>query len=269
MPFARVNGTMLYYRESGEGRLALFVHGFPLDHTVWLDQLLGLGHVRRCVAVDLRGFGRSEPITDENLSMEIMADDLAALIEALGESDADIVGISMGGYVAMALWALRPEMVRSLTLLDTKATADSMEARASREALIAQVLEHGRVHVANTLGPALVGPEASVSVRARLRSMIEGTRYETMVAALEGMRDRPDRTATLRTLNVPSLVVGGEHDRLTPPAEIRGLAEIIPGARSAIVRGAGHLPPLERPDKVNESIIELFEGRKVVWWKGE
>jgi pimeloyl-ACP methyl ester carboxylesterase len=259
---------MLYYRESGEGRLALFIHGFPLDHTVWLDQLAGLGHVRRCVAVDLRGFGRSEPITDENLSMEIMADDLAALIQALGEQDADIVGISMGGYVAMALWELRPEMVRSLTLLDTRAEGDSPQARASREALISQVLEHGRVQVANTLGPALVGPDASASVRARLRSMIEGTRYETMVAALEGMRDRADRTGSLKALSVPALVVGGEHDTLTPPKEIHRLAEIIPGARSTIVRGAGHLPPLERPDKVNESIIELFEGRKVVWWRG-
>ena len=267
MPFARVNGTMLYYRESGEGRLAVFIHGFPLDHTVWLDQLAGLGHVRRCVAVDLRGFGRSEPITDESLSMEMMADDVASLITALGEENADIIGISMGGYVAMALWELRPAMVRSLTLLDTRSTADSPQARAARERTIEQVLEHGRTHLAGTLVPSMLGPEASPSVRARLRSMIEGTRYETMVAALEGMRDRPDRTAALKTLDVPALVVGGEHDPITPPAEIRQLADAIPGARSLVVRGAGHLPPLERSDKVNESIIELFEGRKVVWWR--
>ncbi|MDX1691251.1 MAG: alpha/beta fold hydrolase [Acidimicrobiia bacterium] len=267
MPFARVNGTMLYYRETGEGRLAVFLHGFPLDHTVWLDQLTGLGHVRRCVAVDLRGFGRSEPITDDSLSMEMMADDVAALITALGEDSADIVGVSMGGYVAMALLALRPEMVRSLTLLDTRAKADDAEARASRERLIQQVLERGRVHLAGNLVPSLLGPEASSHVRARLRSMIEGTRYETMVAALEGMRDRPDRTDDLRSVAVPSLVLGGEHDTITPPGEIAGLAEAIPGARSMVVRGAGHLPPMERPDRVNESIIELFEGRKVVWWK--
>ena len=114
MPFARVNGTMLYYREAGEGRLALFVHGFPLDHSVWLDQLAGLGHVRRCVAVDLRGFGRSDPITETSLSMEVMADDVAGLIDALGADQADIVGISMGGYVALALWELRPELVRDV-----------------------------------------------------------------------------------------------------------------------------------------------------------
>ena len=84
MPYARVNGTMLYYREAGEGRLALFIHGFPLDHTLWLDQLAGLAHVRRCVAVDLRGFGRSDPVVEPTLSMEMLADDVAELIEALG-----------------------------------------------------------------------------------------------------------------------------------------------------------------------------------------
>ena len=84
VPYARVNGTMLYYREAGEGRLALFIHGFPLDHSMWLDQLAGLAHVRRCVAVDLRGFGRSDPVVEPTLSMEMLADDVAELIEALG-----------------------------------------------------------------------------------------------------------------------------------------------------------------------------------------
>ena len=109
VPYARVNGTMLYYRESGEGRLAVFLHGFPLDHSLWLDQLNGLAHVRRCVAVDLRGFGRSDPIVEPMLSMEVFADDVAELIEALGAEQADIVGHSMGGYVALALWELRPK----------------------------------------------------------------------------------------------------------------------------------------------------------------
>ena len=83
MPFARVNGTMLYHSASSEGRLAVFIHAFPLDHSLWLEQLGGLGHVRRCVAVDLRGFGRSDPIVEPSLSMEMVADDLAALIDAL------------------------------------------------------------------------------------------------------------------------------------------------------------------------------------------
>jgi 3-oxoadipate enol-lactonase len=269
VPYARVNGTMLYYREAGEGRLALFLHGFPLDHTLWLDQLAGLAHVRRCVAPDLRGFGRSDPVVEPTLSMEMLADDMAELIEALGADQADVVGLSMGGYVALALWELRPALVRTLTLADTRAAADGPDARLKRNRTIDQVLDQGRGALAVDVIHSLLAPGPSAPVQARVRSMVEGTRYETIVAALQGMRDRPDRTHLLPTISVPSLVIGGEQDPSTPPAQMRALAQAIPGARTVIVPGAGHLSPLERPAEVNEALIELFEGRKVVWWRPE
>ena len=269
VPYARVNGTMLYYRESGEGRLAVFLHGFPFDHSLWLDQLNGLAHVRRCVAVDLRGFGRSDPIVEPMLSMEVFADDVGELIEALGAEQADIVGHSMGGYVALALWELRPTVVRTLSLLDTRAAADSPEARAGRQHAIDLLLDRGRSAFAGEVLRSLLAPSPSPAVQARLRSMVEGTRYETMVATLVGMRDRPDRTALLPTVSVPALVFGGQQDALTPPSQLRTMAASIPGARTVLVPGAGHLPSLERPDEVNEALIELFEGRKVVWWRSE
>ena len=267
MPFARVNGTMLFYREAGEGPLAVFIHGFPLDHSVWLNQLEGLAHVRRCVTLDLRGFGKSDPTTDRSLTMEMLADDVAGLIDALGAHGADVVGLSMGGYVALALWELRPNLVRSLTFVDTRAAADTAEGRAGRDAMIGRLLDNGRAALADELVRALLGPEPSVLVQARLRSMIEGTRYETMVAALLGMKDRADRSVLLPGISVPALVIGGEEDTLIPPEVMKSMAQQIPGARTTIVRGAGHLPPLERPDSVNEALIELFEGRKVVWWR--
>jgi pimeloyl-ACP methyl ester carboxylesterase len=267
MPFARVNGTMLYYREAGESELAIFIHGFPLDHSIWLDQLNGLAHVRHCVAPDLRGFGRSDPIVEGTLTMEVMADDVAALIEALGATEADIVGLSMGGYVALALYELRPAMVRTLTLVDTRASADSPEARANRDALITQVLEEGRSSLAAAMLGSLLGPRPSEFVRARVRSMIEGTRYETIVAALSGMRDRSDRTALLPHIAVPTMVAVGEHDTVTPPAQVRAMAEAVPGARTSVIKGSGHLTPIEKPDEFNSAVMELLEGRKVVWWR--
>ncbi len=267
MPFAKVNGNMLFYREVGDGPLALFVHGFPLDHSLWLDQLKGLAHVRRCVAVDLRGFGKSDPTVDPVLSMEMLADDLAGTIDALGAQQADVVSLSMGGYVALALYELRPALVRSLTLIDTRAAADTREARAGRDALADRLLDKGRSAVATELIPALLGRTPSHRSQARLRSMIEGTRYETFVAALAGMKDRQDRTSLLPMIEVPTLVVGGEEDTLIPEADVRALAGAIPGARLAIVAGAGHLPPIEQPDLLNQALIELFEGRKVVWWR--
>jgi len=267
VPYARVNGTMLYYREAGEGRLAIFVHGFPLDHSLWLNQLNGLGHVRRCVAVDLRGFGRSDPVVEPTLSMEVFADDLAALIEALGADQADIVGLSMGGYVALALWELRPSLVRTISLLDTRAAGDSPEAKTGRQHAVDTLLDKGRAIFANEVIQSLLAPNPPPAVQARVRSMVEGTRYETMVAALVGMRDRPDRSTLLPTISVPALVMSGEMDALTPPSQMRSMADAIPGARVVVVSDAGHLPPIERPEEVNGALMELFEGRKVVWWR--
>ena len=269
MPFARVNGTMLFYREAGEGPLAVFIHGFPLDHSVWLDQLEGLAHVRRCVTLDLRGFGRSDPTTDTTLTMEMLADDVAGLVEALGAHGADVVGLSMGGYVALALWELRPGLVRSLALIGTRAAADTPEGQASRDMMIDRLLDKGRTALADEMLGVLLGPAPSRQVQARVRSMIEGSRYETLVAAILGMRDRADRTGTLASIDVPALVVAGAEDVLIPPEVMTAMAAEIPGARRAVVAGAGHLAPIERPDRVNEALIELFEGRKVVWWRNE
>lgn len=267
MPYAKVNGNMLFYREAGEGPLAVFVHGFPLDHSLWLDQLKGLAHVRRCVALDLRGFGKSDPTVDGSLSMEMLADDVIGLIEALGGESADVVGGSMGGYVALAMWELRPAIVRSLALVDTRAAADTAEGRLARDAMIDRLLDGGRSALADELRGALLGSAPSRHAQARLRSMIEGTRYETLVAAITGMRDRKDRSVLLPTIAVPSLVIHGEEDRLISPEVAKAMAQEIPGARTTIVPKAGHLPSIENSDGVNEALIELFEGRKVVWWR--
>lgn len=267
MPFAKVNGNMLFYREAGEGPLAVFIHGFPLDHSLWLDQLKGLAHVRRCVALDLRGYGKSDPTNDPVLTMEMLADDVAGVIQAVGEESADIVALSMGGYVALALYELRPRMVRTLTLMDTRATADTPVGRTGRDAMADRLLDQGRAVIATDLIGALLGRAPSARAQARLRSMVEMTRYETIIASLEGMKDRTDRTSLLPRIAVPSLVISGDQDALIPPEESRVMAESIPGARTSIITDAGHLPPIEQPDQVNQALIELFEGRKVVWWK--
>lgn len=246
-----LDDTRLHTGASGSGPLALLVHGFPLDSELWLDQLAGLADLRHVVAPDLRGFGRSAPTTLPVLAMEQHADDLVALLDALGEEQADVAALSMGGYVALAMWERHPERVRSLALLDTRASADPPQGRAGRDTMIQQVLEAGREWLAGRSRETLLPPDADPSVIARLRSMVEGTRYETIVAALRGMRDRPDRRELLGTITVPTLVVVGSEDVLTPPSDAEELAAAIPGARLAVIEGAGHLAPIERPDEVN------------------
>jgi pimeloyl-ACP methyl ester carboxylesterase len=258
MPRLRLDDTALHYRERGSGPLAVLIHGYPLDCTLWLDQLDALADLRRCVAPDLRGFGLSEPTRLEALTMERHADDLAGLVRALGADAADVVGLSMGGYVALALVERHPGLVRSLALVDTKAGPDSDAARAGRDAAAARLLEQGRAALVGELQAALLGQRASARARARLRSMAEGTRYETYLAALEGMKQRPDRTTALDGLHVPTAVVVGEDDRLTPPDEARAMAARVPGARLTLVPGAGHLTPIEAPDAVSAALRELW-----------
>jgi len=258
MPQARVTDTVLHYRERGAGPLALLVHGYPLDSTLWLDQLDALADLRRCVAPDLRGFGGSEPTRLAALSMEQHADDLAELVGALGAEAAEVVGLSMGGYVALALVERHPRLVRSLALIDTRAGPDSDEARRGRDAAAARLLEQGRAALVDELQAVLLGPRAPAQARARLRSMAEGTRYETWLAALEGMKQRPDRTAVLAGLCVPTAVVVGEDDGLTPPSEARAMAERAPGASLTIVPRAGHLTPIEAPEAVSAALRALW-----------
>lgn len=259
MTFAEVEGARLHIRQSGTGPVAMFVHGFPLDSTLWLEQLEALSGVRRCIAPDLRGFGRSGPVTGEPLSMDTHAADLAAVLDLVSEERADIVGLSMGGYVALAFAELYPDRVRSLALVDTKAGPDDAPGRQARDATAARVVSEGRGWFAEAMRNVLLGPEAPLSAQARLRTMIEGCPYETIIAALGGMRDRPDRTALLPTLKVPSAVVVGEHDTLISPSDTTLMADGLRDATLHVVPGAGHLSPIERPAEVAGALRTLLE----------
>jgi pimeloyl-ACP methyl ester carboxylesterase len=119
MPTIGVRDTNLFYQERGSGPLAVFLHGFMMDHTLWLDQIANLADKRRCVTIDQRGFGRSDPITVEVLDLDDYADDVDVLIGALGEEKADLVGFSLGGTIALKVWERHPERVRSLSILST------------------------------------------------------------------------------------------------------------------------------------------------------
>jgi pimeloyl-ACP methyl ester carboxylesterase len=258
MQFLEVGDITFAYQTRGEGALAVFVHGFPLDHRMWLDQIDSLKNLRRCVAPDLRGSGGSDPVVSGALAMENIADDLARLIDGLGHSFADIVSLSMGGYAALALWERHPERVRSLVLMDTRSGADSDAGRAGRRETAERVADEGVGALVAGLQQALLSPHAGLAARVRLRGMIEATSAETVVAALEGMARRVDRTDMLSSITVPTLVMVGEDDGLTPPDVAEHMAQLIPGADLAVLPGAGHLPPIETPEAVNETLREFW-----------
>ena len=257
MPRITVDDHEFFYREQGTGSVALFVHGFPLDSTMWLEQIQMLSDVRRCIAPDLRGFGRSSPSTRPVLSMEDHADDLAALLDALGVDRVDLIGLSMGGYIALAFAERHPGRLRTLALVDTKSTEDAADAKIGRDATAERVAADGRSGLAADMIGALVAESASTWTRARLRTMIESTPAESIVAALVGMKDRPDRTTVLSNLAIPVAAIVGEHDVLSPVAEADHMA-VSAGGTLTIVPDAGHMSPIEEPVTVARALRSLW-----------
>ena len=242
-----IRDTGLFVERSGAGPAVLFLHGFPLDHGMWREAIGALGEAFDCIAPDLRGFGRSNAPLATPLTMEQHADDAAALLDSLGVQRAHVVALSMGGYAALAFAERHAARLASLALVDTRAAADDEKGRAARSAAADHVLEAGRAVFAREMLEKLVAPSASLEVRARLLSTMEATPYETIVAALLGMRARPDRTHVLQALDCPLLIVCGELDVITPPDASRAMAAANPHGELALIPDAGHMSPMERP----------------------
>ena len=252
-----LNGVRIAYHDRGQrhGTALLLIHGFPLDHRMWAPQLAGLSADVRVIAPDLRGFGRSE-VAPGPLTMEQHADDLAALLDHLAIERAVVAGLSMGGYIAFAFWRRHRVRVQALVLLDTRAEPDSPQARANRDAAAAKARQAGSGAIAVEMLPRLLAP-ASLSNRRiadRALTMMAEQPAEGVAGALAGLRDRVDSRSTLPTISVPALVLVGEQDALTPPADAAAMAAAIPGARMVVVSRAGHLSPLENPRGVNRAM---------------
>lgn len=254
------NGIEMNVFDEGDGLPILFVHGFPLDHQMWREQLAGLSNDFRLIAPDLRGFGQTT-VTEGSVTMETHADDLAALLDALSVDEKIVLcGLSMGSYVAWQFQRKYGDRLRGLILCDTRAIADSPEAVENRRKLAATVLEHGTEPVAAAMMPNLFA-EASTEKR---REAIELTR-QTLIAnspagiaaASLGMAERPDVTADLPGIETPALLIVGEDDRISTVEEMRGIAEAMPNAEFVVIPEAGHMSPLENPEPANLAIREF------------
>ena len=253
-----VNGVRLAVEQRGSGPAVLFVHGFPLDRTIWEHQLDSLTGYRR-IAPDLRGMGQSDA-PDLGYSMSTYAEDLIGILDAIGEGQVVVCGLSLGGYVAFELLRRWRERVRGLILVDTRAEADSAEGRRARDALIGRVREQGAIAAAEAMLPRFFTPQVSPEIIERVRTMILRTPVAGIVGALSAMRERPDSTPLLSTLTgVPTLVVVGAEDAITPPPISQAMAAAIPGARLMEIPGAGHLPCIEQPVPTTRAILKFLQ----------
>lgn len=257
---ARIAGAEIAYAADGRGPAVLFLHAFPLGMFMWDGQAQALQATHRAVRFDFRGFGGS-PAGDALLTMERVADDAAALLDLLGISKAVVCGCSMGGYAAFAMARRHPDRLRGLVLQDTRAGADGDEARKARAQLAERVSREGAAAVVDAFLPRLLG-ETSRRERpelvARLREEMLKTPPRGIVDALAGLAARADSTPLLREIRVPTLVVCGAEDELTPVSESESIQRAIAGARLELIPKAGHLANLENPEAFNQALLRFL-----------
>ncbi len=254
-------GLELAYDDVGSGVPLLFIHGWPHDRTLWAAQLSGLPLHARSLAPDLRGFGHSSVMPP--YSMDQHADDMAAFLGLLGIERAVVCGLSMGGYVALSMLRRHRALLRGLILANTRATADTDEARAKRARLIRFVEEHGVSALSGHQLRSMVGEttfDSRPDVREAVRDVMIGAPTEGVVGAQRGMSERCDSSDLLASIDIPTLVVRGSEDALTSQAEMVALAAAIPNSRLEIIEGGGHVCPFERPAAFNHVVSEYLAG---------
>lgn len=256
---ATVNGIELSYRDEGRGEPLVLLHAFPLSSAMWEDQIDALSTRLRVIAPDLRGFGGSAR-GQGMASLDQAADDVAALLDQLGLAQVALAGLSMGGYLAFALLRRHPARVARLVLADTRAGADSAEGRQAREQSAQLAEQQGAGALAEQMLPKLLGAGASAELRDEVRKIIAANDRTGIAAAQRAMAARPDSAGLLAAITVPTLIIAGEADVLTPPSEAQALHAAIAGSRLLTLPGAGHLANLEAPDAFSAAIEEFVLG---------
>jgi pimeloyl-ACP methyl ester carboxylesterase len=263
---AAISTIELAYIDRGTGPPVLLVHGFPLDHTMWSSQIDAIAGRWRVIAPDLRGFGQSilgsaDPRAE--VSMEQYADDLAELLDILEITEPIVLaGFSMGGYIAWQFVRKYAARLRGLIQCDTRAAADSEEARAGRLKMADNVAEWGSARVAEMMGPKLLASrtfEQQPAVVAAVRQVVERTSPAAIAAAQRGMAARPDMTGLLPAINVPTLIVVGAEDAISPPAEMKSISAAIPNGQFVEIPGAGHMTTMENPTAVTKAITQYLD----------
>jgi pimeloyl-ACP methyl ester carboxylesterase len=260
MNSVRINGTNLAYTDTGVGRPIVLIHGYPFNCSLWTEQIPALSNSNRIIAPDLRGFGDSDASPDVS-TMNSLATDVAALMDHLEIPRATIGGLSMGGYVALAFYKQFPSRVRALVLADTRAQGDTEEAKQTRAQQAEKALSEGMAGIADAMLPKLLTPE-TVSKRPEIvkfvRDMMLQTKPEGAAAALRGMAERENQTELLMKITVPTLILVGAEDAITPVADSEKMQNAIDDSRLVVLDHAGHVSNLERTQQFNDAFLHFL-----------
>ena len=225
----------------------VWIHGFPLNSKVFESQrTIHAEHI----AHDLPGFGKQPPAaTIKGIG------DYASYILRAAPKEAVFAGLSMGGYICLAIARMAPERIRGLILIDTKETADTPEARRTRVETIEKVEKEGIKPVVESMLPKMVLNE---SLKPKVRQIMESSSKEGVIAALRAMADRPDSSDLLPRINAPTLIVVGDQDPITPPSDAERMKKAMPNASLVTIANAAHLSHMEKPDEFNNAVEQFL-----------
>jgi len=257
-----IGGSHLDVIDVGEGPTILFVHGFPLDHRMWKFQIEHLAEKFRLICPDLPGFGKS-PASHNRPTMRGFAEDLAALLSALNiEQPVCYCGLSMGGYIGWQFQKYFPNRVSRLIACDTRAASDTEQVRRARKIAAQPVMTTGAAPVAESMIEKLFyhrNVKHNKKMVTEVREVISSTQPSSIASGQLAMSERPDQTERLSQINIPTLFVVGEFDKITTPQEMQENSSLVPNSSLLKIPDAGHLPPLENHIEFNRGLVEFLD----------
>lgn len=253
-----VAGASFNVQIEGAGDPVLFVHGFPLSGKLWEHQVAAMRGSHRLIVPDLRGLGQSTLGSAPDMAR--YADDLAAILDQVKINGAvTLVGLSMGGYVAFEFFRRHPKRLKALVLADTRADADPPAKSAERETLAQKVLKEGSKVVADGMAKVLFHPECDPALKKEWHTIMAASPSEGVAAALRAMGKRADSTPTLKTIKLPTCIIVGDKDVITPPEVAKAMHEAIPNSKLQVIPKSGHMTPVEQPGAFNKVLKEFLK----------
>ncbi|WP_105482300.1 alpha/beta fold hydrolase [Abditibacterium utsteinense] len=260
----RISPTLsISYRHAGEVNVPplIFLHAFPLSSAMWQVQIDEFSKDFEVFAPDFRGIGQTSGF-DAKPSIQTLASDLAIWLEEMDVYAAiNLCGLSMGGYVALEFARQFPEKLRGLIFCDTRADADTIEAKKARNEMQAFAKENNGRAIAQKMLPKLLGETTlreNPRIPQKIKEIAAPNSGENLSKLIAAMRDRRDSTEFLPEIKVPTLVLGGREDAVSSPEFMTEMAAKIPNAKHVVIEGAGHLSNLEKPQEFNAAIRDFL-----------
>ena len=265
--FIEVNNLTISYNDIGEGIIpVIFLHGFPFDKLMWKGQIDSLKSSSRAIAYDIRGFGKS---TDENtaLTIALFSDDLLSFMDKLNIETAILCGLSMGGYIALDAIKRFPERFEALILCDTQCIADTVEVKENRYKTIEQIKLDGETDFKEKFIKNVFHPDSlknKTELVENLKSIVFANSGEIIIGGLTALAERSETCSSLDAIRIPTLIICGREDNVTPLVQSEFMQQHIEGASLKIIDNAGHVSNLEQPDEFNKYIHDFLKSLKSV-----